>query len=401
MRPGSTRHRVALVLALAGAALSALTLVVHARLAAHTGYTSFCNLGGVVNCDMVLASRFGTFLGLPVAGWGFAAFVAGTVLAIPGARGRPLGLADLLLLGVASGSLGFALVLLVLAVAVLRQLCLLCLALDVVIVAWVVTLAPLVARFDQGRPTHWWRRRGAAQGAIAAGLVLAVAGGTWAARGPGPASTLAEVRARDPEFLAWYTGLPVRARDGLITPGCHSEGPAEATVAIVTFSDFQCPFCAQAHFDLRDLLRARRDVRLVFRHFPLDADCNDQVRRSLHPGACLAACAAECAGQQGRFWEYADTLFTHHGDVDRQSLLGYAHEVGLDVGLFRPCLDDPATRARVGEDARIGARAGVTSTPTLFINGRAVEGALERAHYDYALIVEQHEHAARTARGAS
>src|SRR5262245_59388134 len=111
MRPSPTRHRIALVVALLGAALSALTLLVHERLASGTGYTSFCNFGGVVNCDVVLGSRYSVMLGIPVPAWGLAAFLLGAAAALPGAFGASGGgLADLLLLGLASGGLGFALV---------------------------------------------------------------------------------------------------------------------------------------------------------------------------------------------------------------------------------------------------------------------------------------------------
>ena len=73
---------------------------------------------------------------------------------------------------------------------------------------------------------------------------------------------------------------------------------------------------------------------------------------------------------------------------------------GDDLGItaFRTCLDDPATRARIGVDVEAGARAGVASTPTLFINGRAIEGALDRPYYDYALIIEQDRDAHHDAR---
>src|SRR5262245_60109786 len=99
MPSSPARHRVALAVALAGAALSALTWIVHERLATDAGYTSFCNLGGVFSCDAVLASRYGTVLGVPVAAWGLVAFVVGAILALPGAFARRTpGIADLLLL---------------------------------------------------------------------------------------------------------------------------------------------------------------------------------------------------------------------------------------------------------------------------------------------------------------
>src|SRR5882672_8117853 len=148
MRPSPTRHRLALVVALLGATLSAVTLIVHERLAGGGGYTSFCNFGGVVNCDAVLGSRYSTLLGIPVAGWGLAAFLVGAAAAVPGALGgRSGGLADLLLLGLASGSLGFALVLAV-AMGSLRRVCLLCLGLDVTVAAWLITVAPLASGFE-------------------------------------------------------------------------------------------------------------------------------------------------------------------------------------------------------------------------------------------------------------
>ena len=67
-----------------------------------------------------------------------------------------------------------------------------------------------------------------------------------------------------------------------------------------------------------------------------------------------------------------------------------ARDLGLDVGAFRACLDDPATLARVGEDVAAASRVGVTSTPTIFFNGRTIEGALDRNYYDYAFIIERH-----------
>jgi protein-disulfide isomerase len=272
----------------------------------------------------------------------------------------------------------------------------------VLVATWFVTVAPLASGFDATSRSGWWRRRAAARAMAAAGLVVAVAGGTWAAvHGPGGVATVAEVRARDPKFYEWYTRLPVRPMDQLTAADCPRKGKPGARVAIVEFSDFQCPYCVQAFRDLRDLVRERPDVSLVFRHYPLDAACNAHVKRSLHPDACLAACAAECAARQGRFWEYHDVLFQNNEHLERDSLFRYAREMDLDLGAFGTCLDDPATRARIGEDVEAGTRAGVTSTPTIFFNGRAIEGALDRPYYDYALIIETHAGHGHDAEGAS
>lgn len=104
--------------------------------------------------------------------------------------------------------------------------------------------------------------------------------------------------------------------------------------------------------------------------------------------ACLAACAAECAGRQGKFWEYHDLLFHNQTALAREHLFGFARDLELDVGRFRACLDDPATLDVIRGDVRAGDALGVKSTPTIFINGRRIEGALERQYYDYAITIE-------------
>src|SRR5262249_21766571 len=107
MRFSPARHRLALATAPVGAALRPLPLIVHPRNGA--GFPSFCSLGEVVDCDDVLGSRYGRLLGTSVAAWGLLAFATGAVLALPGALGRTAaGLADLALLGLVSGSVGFA-----------------------------------------------------------------------------------------------------------------------------------------------------------------------------------------------------------------------------------------------------------------------------------------------------
>ncbi len=395
MPASPTRHRVAVVLALVGVAVSALTWSISSRLAADAGYTSFCNIGGVVNCDLVLSSRWGQFLGVSVSVWAMTVFAIGALLALPGALGARSGsLADLALLGLASGSVGFALVLGFVAALVIGRACPLCLTLDVVILAWFVTVAPLASRFQLSARAPWLERRAAAYATALAGLLIAVIAGTVEAmRTPGTPTTLADVQALDAKFHAAYSKLPVLPAADVLGAASHAKGKTDASVTIVEFSDFQCPACAQAFADLRDLARSRSDVRIVFRHFPLDSKCNGSMTHALHADACLAAAAAECAGQLGRFWEYHDLLFENQRTLDRDSLFRYAREVGLDIPSFRTCLDDPATMDRVRADVEAGKRVGVESTPTLFINGRRVEGALERPYYDFALVIEKDTHA--------
>jgi len=151
-----------------------------------------------------------------------------------------------------------------------------------------------------------------------------------------------------------------------IDPG-RTRGPATAPVTILEWSDFQCPFCREAQPVLGRLLAEFPDtVRLVFKDFPLRS----------HDLAGPAAVAARCAGAQGRFWEYHDLLFLAQPAFARDELTAYARRLGLDTTRFAECLDTAAPREAIVADQREGREAGVRATPTFFVNGRKIEGAL-------------------------
>jgi protein-disulfide isomerase len=144
-------------------------------------------------------------------------------------------------------------------------------------------------------------------------------------------------------------------------------GAAAAPVTIVEWSDYQCPFCRQAEATLASLLAEfPGSVRIVLKDFPLVA----------HERALPAALAARCAGVQGRYWEYHDLLFVAQPDFSRDELVGYARRLGLEVASFATCLDTTRFRDAVLADQREGREAGVEGTPTFFINGEKLVGAL-------------------------
>jgi protein-disulfide isomerase len=139
--------------------------------------------------------------------------------------------------------------------------------------------------------------------------------------------------------------------------------------AVILYADFECPFCAALHVRLED--PDRPAVRIAFRHFPV---------RSSHPRAWPAACAAEAAGRQGRFWEMHDALFADTARLEDPHLWDRAQALGLDLDRFEADRHGDAVRERIKRDFRSGVRAGVVTTPTAFMTGsdgtfRAVPGA--------------------------
>jgi len=160
---------------------------------------------------------------------------------------------------------------------------------------------------------------------------------------------------------------PAAIRVQVSTEDAPVRGAADAPVTIVEFSDFECPFCKQAHPTLKQLLeRYPGKVRLAYRDFPLD---------SIHPQARRAAEAARCAQDQGKFWEYHDVLFTQSPQLALEDLRRYAGQVGLDVTTFDGCLAAGVHKATVQRDLDEGNRLAITGTPAFFINGRTLSGA--------------------------
>jgi protein-disulfide isomerase len=159
---------------------------------------------------------------------------------------------------------------------------------------------------------------------------------------------------------------PAAARLNVKIAGAPSRGMANAAVTIVEFSDFECPFCKQAHPILIQVLeKYRGKVNLVYRDFPLDM---------IHPQARRAAEAARCAHEQRKFWDYHDVLFTQAPRLAPDDLKRYAREVSLDADKFDACLSSGMHKAGVQRDIDEGTRLGVTGTPAFYINGRPLQG---------------------------
>ncbi len=144
------------------------------------------------------------------------------------------------------------------------------------------------------------------------------------------------------------------------------QGPTTAPVTLVSFADYQCPYCQRGEQTVVQLQQRYGDkLRLVHRDFPLD----------FHPRARMAARASHCAGEQGRFWEYHRGLLLQPGDYADAELLARARALGLQDAPFGACLASERFDAVIAQGLEDGRKLGVNSTPTFFINGRMVSGA--------------------------
>lgn len=167
-------------------------------------------------------------------------------------------------------------------------------------------------------------------------------------------------------------------------------GGKNASVTIVEFADFQCPFCKQFHDQTFASLKTKYidtgKVKFIFRHYPLP----------FHQNAQISAQAAECANRQGKFWDFHEILFAKGtGDgsgLSAADLKKYATDLGLNKGTlgfkkdqFNQCLDGNATLDVVKNDSATGSAAGVSGTPSFVLNGKLIVGAQPLASFEQAI----------------
>jgi protein-disulfide isomerase len=154
-----------------------------------------------------------------------------------------------------------------------------------------------------------------------------------------------------------------------VTDQDHAIGPEAAPVTIVEYGDYECPSCLNAVPIMEQVRKTLgNQVRFVFRHFP---------QSSVHPHASMAAEAAEAAAEQGKFWEMHEALFRHQKELAELDLSHLALNLGLEIYKFETGRTREQHQRHIRADFEGGVRSGVNTTPTLFINGRRYDGALD------------------------
>ena len=175
--------------------------------------------------------------------------------------------------------------------------------------------------------------------------------------------------------------VPVPGQKILVDTRKDAPKLGNGKIEIIEFTDFQCPFCQQFFNQTYSQIKSKYintgKAVLTIRHFPLV---------QLHKNAQKASEAAECANRQGKFFPYHDLLFAKMQPdgtgLNIADLKRYALDLGLDTTRFNQCLDKGETASAVKADLEAGQKAGVTGTPTFFINGEKVVGALPFAAFE-------------------
>ena len=145
----------------------------------------------------------------------------------------------------------------------------------------------------------------------------------------------------------------------------HHRGNLDASIVIVEYADFQCPFCAATSPVLDKLFQTYDDICIIYRHFPILAN---------HSNAGVAAVAAEAAGLQNHFWEMHHALFKSQHDLSAEKIFSVARSLELNMRSFLNDIEDENLLQKVRNDYNLGLSDGVSATPALFVNGIRFEG---------------------------
>lgn len=396
------------LLAVAAVVVSCVLLYEYVRLAAGLSGKSFCNISQTINCDAVSQSKWARILGFPLAGYGLGFYLAVFFLALLSASGRFLERrsAGNVLLLLSIFSVVFSLYLFFISAFAVQSFCILCACLYVINILFFLCAlglegdGGLFVRMAQGRRALW---RFAALCSGSAGE-----GGDRLLARAGLAALLI--------LSCLVFSLPDMILVKLVLPALHSEqnhrmsgvvleswnaspkvevsfqagglerdyarGPESAPITVVEFSDFECPACRAFYEQLEELLQKYEGkVRLIFRNFPLDDDCNPLIDRKFHLSACYAALFARCAGEQGRFWEALDFLFRLPELEDgspaeaRRAIDAGARVLALDGTALDECMKSRRHAGKLEKDAREAEKLGLEGTPSVWVNGKKVEAA--------------------------
>lgn len=202
---------------------------------------------------------------------------------------------------------------------------------------------------------------GIALGIVVCVVVFAILGGFNVERDGG--DTVAE----DTAPVVDNSGTPSVAGVPGVTDADHIIGDIKkAKVVMIEYSDYQCSYCESHHPTLEALAEEYGDdVAWVYRHFPLN---------SIHPQATPSAMAAECAGEQGKFWEMTEELFANQATLSTTLYDKLAGDLGLDMEQYNECFTSGKYLDKIEADQQGGVAAGVTGTPATFINGTLYKG---------------------------
>ena len=376
--------------ALLGLAASSAATYVHYNLVRNPDYSSFCDINATVSCKAAYLSRYGSVAGVPVAVGGVLFFTF-VLLLIWGSRGksRIQDSAPAYIFAASTLSLAVVLYLAYASFFILKEVCPLCVVTYVAVIGVFVisggaSSVPMSGL--PGRAVRDMRVLVATPLALVIALLF-IAGASWGMSvfpreelRPVVQPAVALSSNQKTEMERWWDVQPK-------TPNFPYDNGG-AKVLIVEFADFQCPHCKQMYFAYKPILdkyfaEHPKDVKFIFKTWPINANCNPNVPGINFAASCDASAAFLMAKPKGTAEKLKDWFFVHQEELSPSTIRRAAAEIG---GITDFDAQYPKVIPEVKTDASAGSSLGVNGTPAFFINGRRVPGAGVPPQYFESLI---------------
>lgn len=354
------------------------------------GTDSKCNINDVLNCDIINQSAASEMFGVPITLFG-AAYFLGLMFSGLGSERNPkhfytvLGLFSSLSV-VYSAWLGYQ-------SKVIGAFCIVCATIYIGngLLLWASSKGARELEqtlFSDVGPAF----KSKAFSVLAAAFVLVTAFGAMSQ--PADVNAPLPKTANTTNPVDFIASLYQKPRGPITLDGTgHQLGDPEAQYLVVEFADFGCPHCAIAETEMADLIRRHPDVQLRFKPYPLASQCNDAINFDEAAERCRAAAAAECSGEQGKYFEMAHQLFANQGYFNDNDLNFMAKALKLDMVAFSACMENPQTNEKLKASAATGNLADIHGTPAMFLRGVFDEDFIEvpRGAAGILRIIEAHK----------
>ena len=364
------------------AAAGALGIAVYLGIQHGSTEASACNISSTINCDVVNRSEFSELFGIPIAFLGAAFYAAVLILSgLQQSNPKQYQLAPFLVSFGSIGAVLYSFLLAIISGAVLKAWCLFCIGL------YGANMLLLVSSILEARQNS--------EIGLSSGIAQSVLGKDDSSIGTALTSYVVVLIGLTMLFSGSTSeGPALNASGEAILDGLLSQTPAplvldgtepvlgarSATFTVVEFADYECPHCGRVAPEIKKYVEANKDVKLLFKHYPISNVCNPNVPHEGHANACTAAMASECALAQsnGLFWKLNRLTFKNQSSLDSSSIQFLAKQVGLDMTLYDSCMQQPETLTAIQSDISAANTAGLSGTPSFYISGHRADGSFER-----------------------
>ena len=379
------------VSSLLGAVFSGILIEHHVNPATESEFLkAVCGTGSESGCDRVNTFEISKFLGLPIAFWGFLYYAVVFLLIIFYLKLKEITLIQFIFWASVLALL-IDILLLIYSLIIIEAVCNLCvityfLTIGILLSSGVILKKHQKTLFNLDIDLKSLISNSAVFISMVSGFILIVFIGVFIllyARASSPSIT----GKSNPDSIlneAWeafkrqYENEPLR---DFSTRHSASKGASEPILTIVEFADFLCPHCKHIGEELKHIAeKYPKSIKVVFKHYPLDQECNQNIPRKFHEGACQLAYISQCAlkEQPAAFWNMHDMIFKFQkrilsaGSLNDSEMNTLIRSAGLNVNTIRSCVRNPQIKSQIRQDIEEGDKAGVKGTPSLYINNRKV-----------------------------